>query len=91
MRYENQRLRGLTVHLDDDEIVGCHLVDCQILFGGKRLPVFSGNHSDGCDFHFSESALITIEVLRRMLDIAGLRELVLAELGLLPGQGHTVH
>ena len=91
MRYENQKLERLTVHLDDDEIVDCHLVNCRILFGGKRLPVFSGNRSDSCDFHFSESALITIEVLRRMLDISGLRDLVLAELGLEPRRPHTLH
>jgi hypothetical protein len=91
MRYANEKLEGLTFHLDDDEIVGCHLVDCQILFGGKRLPVFSGNRSDRCNFHFSESALITIEVLRRMLGISGLRELVLAELRLLPSVAQTVH
>jgi hypothetical protein len=28
MRYENQKLEGLTFDLDDDEIIGCHLVDC---------------------------------------------------------------
>jgi hypothetical protein len=91
MRYADQKLEGLTLHLDDDEIVGCHLIDCQILFGGKRLPVFSGNRSDRCHFHFSESALITIEVLRRMLRIPGLRELVLAELGLVPSDAQTIH
>lgn len=31
MRYENQKLEGLTFDLDDDEIIGCHLVDCRIL------------------------------------------------------------
>ena len=67
VRYENQRLEGLTFDLDDDEIVGCHLVDCRILLGGKRLPIFSDNHSQGCDFEFSKSALVTIQMLRRML------------------------
>lgn len=32
MRYENQKPEGLTFDLDDDEIIGCHLVDCRILF-----------------------------------------------------------
>jgi hypothetical protein len=26
MRYENQKLEGLTFDLDNDEIIGCHLV-----------------------------------------------------------------
>jgi hypothetical protein len=91
MRYENQKLEGLTVDLDDDEIVGCHLVDCRILFGGKRLPIFSDNCSEKCDFHFSESALVTIQLLRRMLNIPLLQELVLSELGLLSHQAPTLH
>ena len=91
MRYENQRLKGLTVNLDDDEIVGCDLVDCLILFGGKQLPIFSDNRSVNCDFKFSDSARVTVELLRRMLDIPPLRRLVLLELGLLPGETPTLH
>jgi hypothetical protein len=91
MRYENETLEGLTVNLDDDEIVGCHLVDCRILFGGKQLPIFSDNHSENCNFHFSESALVTIQLLRRMLQIPQLQELVLAELGLVPSEAPTLH
>ena len=91
MRYENERLEGLTFNLDDDEIVGCHLVDCQILFGGKQLPIFWDNCSENCNFHFSESALVTIELLRRMLRIPQLHDLVLVELGLLPNEAPTFH
>jgi hypothetical protein len=91
MRYENQTLEGLTVNLDDDEVVGCHLVNCRILFGGKQLPIFSDNCSENCDFHFSESALVTIQLLRRMLNIPHLAELVLAQLGLLPQETPTLH
>ena len=91
MRYENERLEGLTVNLDDDEIVGCHLVDCRILFGGKQLPIFLDNCSENCDFLFSDSALVTIELLRRMLRIPLLRELVLAELGLVLKTTLTYH
>ena len=91
MRYENQTLEDLTVNLDDDEVVGCHLVNCRILFGGKQFPVFSDNCSENCDFHFSESALVTIQLLRRMLNIPHLAELVLAQLGLLPPQTPTLH
>jgi hypothetical protein len=91
MRYENETLEGLTVNLDDDEIVGCHLVDCRILFGGKQLPIFLDNCSENCNFHFSESALVTIQLLRRMLHIPHLRELVLSELGLLPDEPPTFH
>jgi hypothetical protein len=91
MRYENQKLEGLTFDLDDDEIIGCHLVDCRILLGGKRLPIFSDNHSQGCDFEFSKSALVTIQMLRHMLKIPLLQDLVLMELGLLPRQMQTLH
>jgi hypothetical protein len=91
MRYENQKLEGLTLDLDDDEIIGCHLVDCRILLGGKRLPIFSDNHSQGCDFAFSKSALVTLQMLRRMLTIPVLQDLVLTELGLLPRQIPTLH
>jgi hypothetical protein len=91
MRYENKRLEGLTVNLDDDEIVGCHLVDCRILLGGKQLPIFSDNCSENCHFLFSDSALVTIELLRRMLRIPVLRELVLAELGLVPNERPAYH
>jgi len=91
MRYENERLEGLTFNLDDDEIVSCHLVDCRIFFGGKQLPIFLDNCSENCDFHFSESALVTIELLRRMLHIPQLHELVLVELGLLPKEAPTLH
>jgi hypothetical protein len=91
MRYENQTLEGVTVNLDDDEVVGCHLVNCRILFGGKQFPVFSDNCSENCDFHFSESALITIQLLRRMLDVPHLAELVLAQLGLIPQETPTLH
>jgi hypothetical protein len=91
MRYENRRLKGLTVNLDDDEIVGCDLVDCLILFGGKQLPIFLDNHSENCGFHFSDSAWVTIELLRRMLHIPPLRKLVLIELGLLPSETPTLH
>jgi hypothetical protein len=91
MRYENQKLEGLTFDLDDDEIVGCHLVDCRILLGGKRLPIFSDNQSQGCDFEFSKSALVTIQMLRRMLKIPLLQNLVLMELGLLSCQMPTLH
>jgi len=91
MRYENRKLEGLTFDLDDDEIVGCHLVDCRILLGGKRLPIFSDNHSQDCDFEFSKSALVTIQMLRRMLKIPLLQDLVLMELGLLSCQMPTLH
>jgi hypothetical protein len=91
MRYENQKLEGLTFDLDDDEIIGCHLIDCRILLGGKRPPIFSDNSSQGCDFEFSRSALVTIEVLRRMLKIPVLRDLVLMELELLPHPAPTLH
>ena len=91
MRYENQKLEGLTFDLDDDEIVGCHLVDCRILLGGKRLPIFSDNHSQGCDFEFSKSALVIIQMLRRMLKIPLLQDLVLTELGLLPRPMPMLH
>ena len=91
MRYENQKLTGLTIRLDDDEIVGCQLVNCQILFGGARQPVYSGNFAIGCDFQFAESAQITIDILRRMLGVPSLREIVFAELGLLSSQAHTLH
>jgi hypothetical protein len=91
MRYENQHLSGLTIRLDEDEIVGCRLVHCQILFGGTREPVYSGNQAIGCDFQFAQSALITIQMLRRMLAVPSLRELVLAELGLLCIPAHRLH
>jgi hypothetical protein len=91
MRYKNERLEGLTVNLDEDEIVGCHLVDCRILFGGRQLPVFSDNCSENCHFLFSDSAQVTIELLRRMLRIPLLREPVLAELGLVSNEAPTYH
>jgi hypothetical protein len=91
MRYENEKLEGLTLDLDDDEIISCHLVDCRILLGGKRLPIFSDNRSQGCDFEFSKAALVTIQMLRRMLKIPLLQDLVLLELGLLPSQVPTLH
>lgn len=91
MLYENETLTGLTVNLDDDEIVGCHLVNCRILFGGKQLPIFSDNRFENCNFHFSKSALVTIELLRRMLQIPHLHELVFAALGLAPDEGRTLH
>ena len=91
MRYEGQTLTGLTIRLDEDEIVGCRLVDCQVLFGGNRPPVYSGNDAIGCTFQFAASALITIDLLRRMLTVPSLREVVLAELGLLSGEGETIH
>jgi hypothetical protein len=86
MRYENQSLTGMTIRLDDDEVVDCHLIDCQIIFGGKRQPVYSGNCALGCGFEFADSALITIEMLRRLLQVPSLRQMVLEELGL---SGHT--
>jgi hypothetical protein len=88
VRYENQKLEGLTFDLEDDEIIGCHLVDCRIW---KRLPIFSDSHSKGCDFEFSKSALVTIQMLRGMLMIPLLQDLVLMELGLLPRQMQTLH
>jgi len=91
MRYENQKLEGLILDLDNDEIIGCHLVDCRIVLGDKRLPIFSDNCSQGCNFEFSNSALVTIQVLRRMLKIPLLQDLVLMELGLLPHQEPTLH
>jgi hypothetical protein len=91
MRYHNQKLEGLIIRLDDDEVVSCHLVDCQILFGGRRLPVYFGNHAVSCDFRFADAALLTIQVLRRMLSIPALREVVLAELGLLSAAQQTIH
>lgn len=91
MLYENQKLEGLTFDLDDDEIIGCHLVDCRILLGGKRLPIFSDNSSQGCDFEFSRSALVTIEMLRRMLKIPVLHDIVLMSLGLLPCPAPKLH
>jgi hypothetical protein len=91
VRFENQTLRGLTIRLDDDEIVGCQLVDCHVLFGGIRPPIYSGNRAIGCRFQFAQSALITIDLLRVMLDVPSLRDVVLSELGLLPDEGHTLH
>lgn len=91
MRYENQRLEGLTVNVDNDEIVGCHLVDCRILFGARQLPIFSDNCSENCSFRFSEAALVTIHLLRRMLQIPHLKQLVLSELRLLPDEAATLH
>jgi hypothetical protein len=91
MLYANQTLTGLTVNLDEDEIVGCHLVNCQILFGANQLPIFSDNCFENCDFHFSKSALVTIELLRRMLRIPHLREHVLATLGLVRDEVATRH
>jgi len=91
MLYENETLTGLTVNLDDDEIVGCHLVNCRILFGSKQLPTFSDNCFENCNFHFSKSALVTIELLRRMLQIPQLSELVIAALGLMSDEARTLH
>jgi hypothetical protein len=91
MLYANETLTGLTINLDDDEIVGCHLVNCRILFGGNQLPIFSDNRFENCNFHFSKSALVTIELLRRMLQIPQLRELVLAALGLVPNEARSLH
>jgi hypothetical protein len=91
MLYSNETLTGLTVNLDDDEIVGCHLVNCRILFGGKQLPIFSDNCFENCNFHLSKSALVTIEVLRRMLRIPHLQDLVRAALGLVPDGAPTLH
>jgi hypothetical protein len=91
MRYENQTLRGQTIRLDEDEIVGCQLIDCQVLFGGIRPPIYSGNRAIGCRFQFAQSALITIDVLRGMLEVPSLRDVVLAELGLLSEEGRTLH
>jgi hypothetical protein len=42
MRYENQKLEGLTFDLDDDEIVGCHLVELPHSFGGKTTADILG-------------------------------------------------
>ena len=91
MRYEGQTLTSMTIRLDEDEIVDCQLVNCQVLFGGTRLPVYSGNDAIGCRFQFADSALVTIDLLRRMLTVPFLREVVLAELGLVSGDGHTLH
>jgi hypothetical protein len=91
MRYENQELDGLTVNLDNDEVIGCHLVNCRVLIGGKRMPVYSNNHTEDCAFHFSAAAQVTIGMLRRMLRVPGLREMVLAELDLLSGDSPTLH
>jgi hypothetical protein len=91
MLYANETLTGLTVNLDDDEIVGCHLVNCRILFGGKQLSIFSDNRFENCNFHFSKSALVTIELLRRMLQTPQLHELVLAALGLVPAEAPRLH
>jgi hypothetical protein len=91
MRYEDQTLTGLTIRLDEDEIVDCELVDCQVLFGGSRAPVYSGNNAIGCSFQFAASARITIDLLRRMLYVPFLREVVMAELGLVSAEGRTLH
>lgn len=91
MRYENRQLTGLTIRLDVDEVVNCRLLNCQILFGGMRQPVYSGNQAMNCGFHFAESAQITLEVLRRMLRVPALRDVVLYELGLLASEAHSLH
>jgi hypothetical protein len=91
MRFENQTLTGLTLSLDDDEFIGCQLIDCRVLFGGTRLPVYSGNDAIGCRFQFAATALITIDLLRRMLKVPSLREVVLAELELLSVEDQTLH
>jgi hypothetical protein len=91
MRYEDQTLTGVTIRLDEDEIVDCQLVDCRVLFGGSREPIYSGNCAIGCRFQFTDSALITIDLLRRMLYVPFLREVVLAELGLVSSEGHRIH
>lgn len=91
MRFENQTLTGLTLSLDEDEFIGCQLIDCQVMFGGTRLPVYSGNDAIGCRFQFAASAQITIDLLRGMLKAPSLRELVLGELGLLAAEDETLH
>ena len=91
MRYENQNLTGVTIRLDDDEVVDCHLIDCQIVFGGRRQPVYSGNYAVGCGFEFADSALITIEMLRRLLLVPSLRQLVLEGLGLSADNAQSLH
>jgi hypothetical protein len=91
MRYENQNLTGVTIRLDDDEVLDCHLIDCQIIFGGKRTPVYSGNYAVGCGFEFADSALITIEMLRRLLQVPSLRQLVLEGLGLSGHKAPALH
>jgi hypothetical protein len=91
MRYEDQTLTGVTIRLDEDEIVDCELVDCQVLIGGSRPPVYFGNSATGCSFEFAESDRITIALLRRMLYVPVLREVVLAELGLVSASGHRLH
>ncbi len=91
MRYENQHLTGLTIRLDDDEVVDCHLIDCQIVFGGGRQPVYTGNYAIGCGFEFAESALVTIEMLRRLLQVPSLRQLVLEGLGLVGYDAQVFH
>ena len=76
MRYSGKKFREETVHLDGNEYHNCEIRDCKVIYGGGKLPIFSGNGViDHNEFLFEKAALRTIQFLSLLYRV-GNKELI---------------
>jgi hypothetical protein len=66
MRFEQKRFEGGRVDLDGNTFVGCHFVECKLIFRGQGWPRFDGCLFTQCDWVFDDAAELTLEFLAWM-------------------------
>jgi hypothetical protein len=59
-------ITGKQVMLDWNNIQGCHLVDCQLIFLGLGPVILADNQIDGCEFAFSGPAASAVQFLNAL-------------------------
>ena len=57
---------GVCVNLDEDEVIDCTLVDCELLFSGKPPKLFKAAKLDNCRWTFRGAAEFTLLFLAKM-------------------------
>ena len=71
MRYEKETFSNVIIELDDNEFVGCHFEDCELVYSGFTPPVLYGCSFVRASFTFAGSAENTLRFLADLYASSG--------------------
>ncbi len=71
MVHEKETYSNVIVELDDNEFVGCHFEDCELVFTGAQPPVFFGCSFIRTSWIFAGAAENTVRFMSVLYKMAG--------------------
>lgn len=71
MRYEKETFSSSIVELDDNEFVGCHFQDCELVYSGFRPPLLYGCSFVRVSITFAGAAENTLRFMADLFGSAG--------------------